>query len=104
MGADSCAIDTTAIFLANTNFISADNSSDTIAGNGNLYDASNNTGNTVLKLLSITAGPIITNIQEFDTNRNGKIDQLKITFSTNMTDSTITDTDASRFTIGDLLR
>ena len=100
MGADSCAIDTTAIFLANTNFISADNSSDTIAGNGNLYDASNNTGNTVLKLLSITAGPIITNIQEFDTNRNGKIDQLKITFSTNMTDSTITDTDASRFTIG----
>ncbi|HRG76473.1 MAG TPA: hypothetical protein PLX69_18080, partial [Leptospiraceae bacterium] len=100
MGADSCAIDTTAIFLANINFISADNSSDTIAGNGNLYDASNNTGNTVLKLLSITAGPIITNIQEFDTNRNGKIDQLKITFSTNMTDSTIADIDASRFTIG----
>lgn len=100
MGADSCGIDTTAIFLANTNFISADNSTDTLAGNGNLYDAANNTGNTVLKLLSITAGPTITNIQEFDTNRSGKIDQLRITFSTNMTDSTITDIDASRFTIG----
>jgi len=100
MGADSCGTDSSVIFISNTNFIGADNSSDTIAGNGNIYDAANNTGNTTAKLLTITVGPTITNIQQFDTNKNGKIDQLKITFSTNMTDSTITDTDASRFSVG----
>ena len=99
MGSDSCGTDATAIFTADTAFISPDNATDTIAGNGNLYDAANNIGNTRSIPISVS-DPNITNIQLFDTNKNGKIDQLRITFSLNMNDGTIDDFDANLFMIG----
>jgi hypothetical protein len=100
MGADTCATDSNAIFAADVIFSSTDNT-DTVAATANVYDAANNTGNPIPKTLSITAGnPTIVSIEEYDTNSNGKIDQLKVTFSLPMKDSSISDTDASQFTVG----
>ncbi len=99
VGADSCGTDSTAIFVANASFISSDNATDTVAANTNVFDAANNTGNTRFIPISVT-DPIITGIQQFDTNKNGKIDQLRITFSINMNDGTIDDADALRFFVG----
>ena len=106
MGADTCASsDSNAIFTANANFVAGDGNNsapdDSVAGNTNLYDAANNTGNTTAKNISISAGnPTISLIEEYDTNGNGKIDQIKIVFSLNMDDGTIDDSDATRFTMG----
>ncbi|HNE56424.1 MAG TPA: Calx-beta domain-containing protein [Leptospiraceae bacterium] len=106
MGADTCATsDSNAIFTANANFIAGDGDTsapdDSVAGNSNLYDAANNTGNTTAKAISISAGnPTISLIEEYDTNGNGKIDQIKVVFSLSMNDATIDDLDASRFTMG----
>ncbi|MBK8396631.1 MAG: hypothetical protein IPL26_15530 [Leptospiraceae bacterium] len=99
MGADSCGTDSTAIFTANTAFLSTDNGVDTVAGNNNLYDAANNVGNARTKVITIT-DPIITSIEQYDTNKNGKIDQIKLVFSINMNDGTIDDIDANLFVVG----
>ncbi|MCB1176837.1 MAG: hypothetical protein KDK36_04570, partial [Leptospiraceae bacterium] len=96
MGADSCGSDSTVIYSANSTFLSSDNGIDSIAGNNFVFDAANNTGNPIPIKIAIT-DPIITNIQQFDTNNNGKIDQVRVTFSINMNDSSISDGDAVQF-------
>jgi hypothetical protein len=100
MGADVCGTDSNVTVLANTNFLIGDNNVDTIALTANIYDAANNTGNTVARALAITQGPTISNAQFFDTDGNGKIDQIKLTFSMNMQDSSIADADAALFSVG----
>ncbi|MCP5502692.1 MAG: hypothetical protein H7A25_22530, partial [Leptospiraceae bacterium] len=99
IGSDSCATDKTVSFLANTTFSVADHNLDTLAAGLDLFDAANNSGYNIAVPLNIISGPILTNIQEFDTNHNGKIDQIKLTFSINMSDYSFADSDANRFTL-----
>ncbi len=102
MGADSCASDAgfSAIFNGNTIFTTGDNATDTIAATATIFDAADNTGNTTATAISVTAGPTITSVEQYDTNQNGSIDQLKIVFSIAMADSTIADADAMQFAMG----
>ena len=108
MGADSCASsDGNAIFVVDAGFSSSDGDGagdeDSVAASNTtyIYDAANLVGNTTAKNITVSAGaPTVSSIEQYDTNGNGKIDQLKIIFSINMTDSTIDNADASRFTVG----
>lgn len=102
-GSDNCACDAgfNAVYTTDASFISGD-TADSVYASANVYDAADNTGNTTtIKTLNIVAAtvPLITKIETFDSNNNGKIEQLKITFNRNMDDSTIDKADAARFTI-----
>ncbi|PJZ69586.1 hypothetical protein CH373_08720 [Leptospira perolatii] len=101
MGSDVCASDSgfNAVFLSNFAFASGDNNVDTVAGNANLYDAANNTGNTSAKSITVVSGPSIQSVTQYDTNKNGKIDQIKIVFSESIDDSTVDNADAAQFAI-----
>lgn len=98
MGADTCGTDLVVNLNTNTSLMPEDNS-DTIVATSGIFDSANNNGNPAAKLIVVTGGPTISSIDLYDTNKNGKIDQAKITFSINVNDATIDDTDASRFTI-----
>ncbi|PJZ26626.1 hypothetical protein CH352_04660 [Leptospira hartskeerlii] len=102
MGSDTCAADSgfNATFVGNTSFIGSDDGSDLVAGSGAIYDAANNTGNTVSKSITVVSGPTLTSVSLYDTNKNGNIDQIKLVFSENISDSTIGNSDASRWTFG----
>ncbi len=99
MGADPCGSDLVVNVNSNTALMPSDNT-DTIVAIAGIFDAANNNGNPTVRTIVATGGPTITNIDLYDTNKNGKIDQAKVTFSINMNDATIDDADASRFTIG----
>ncbi|MEM7181849.1 MAG: Calx-beta domain-containing protein [Spirochaetota bacterium] len=100
MGSDACATDATAAYLVDTDFTTSDNGIDTVAASVNLYDAANNTGNTRPIAIAVTFGPSISRIEQYDTDVDGKIDQLQVTFSVSIQDSSIADTDAAQFTMG----
>ncbi|PJZ27478.1 hypothetical protein CH352_16870 [Leptospira hartskeerlii] len=102
IGSDACASDSgfNAIYLGNVAFISGDDTSDKVAGTTSIFDSANNSGNTVQRPITVTSGPSIVSVTLFDTNKNGNIDQIKITFSENMNDSSVSDTDATRWTFG----
>ena len=99
MGADTCGTDLVVNVNSNSALMPADNT-DTIVATTGIFDAANNNGNPTVSAIVVTGGPTISSIDLYDTNKNGKIDQAKITFSINVNDATIDDTDASRFTIG----
>jgi hypothetical protein len=103
MGSDVCASDAgfNATYTVNAAFIAGD-TADSVNASATVYDAANNTGNTAVnRLLTIVAAaePLITKIETFDSNNNGKVEQLKITFNRNMDDSTITTATAAQFTV-----
>jgi hypothetical protein len=106
MGADTCAVDDrTVTLIMDSNFVNDDNATDKIAASGFVYDVANNQGKPdqigARRPLSISSNaPTITSIEQFDVDRNGKIDQIKITFSQAMSDSTIANADAAQFKIG----
>lgn len=102
IGSDPCAADSgfNAIYVGNVSFISGDDTSDKVAGTSSIFDSANNTGNTTQKAITVVSGPSIVSVTLFDTNKNGNIDQIKIVFSENMTDSSISDTDGTRWTFG----
>jgi hypothetical protein len=99
---DRCAADSgfNALFSVDIDFVLTDNL-DTVNTSATVFDAAANTGNTaVIVNLYIAEGPTVTKIETFDSNNNGRVEQLKITFSKNMNDSSIIDSDAARFLIG----
>lgn len=101
MGSDTCGVtDRTVTLTMDTTFVAGD-AVDSISGSLTLYDAADNSGSATARLISISSSnPIISSIEQYDVNKNGKIDQLKITFNQAMTDSSIANADAARFTIG----
>lgn len=100
-GVDTCGVtDRTVTLTMDTTFVAGD-AVDSISGSLTLYDAADNSGSATARLISISSSnPIISSIEQYDVNKNGKIDQLKITFNQAMTDSSIANADAARFTIG----
>ena len=100
MGADICGTDLVVTVNSNTALMPADNNTDTIVATTGIFDAANNNGNPTARTIVATGGPMISSIDLYDTNKNGKIDQAKITFTITVNDVTIDDADASRFTIG----
>jgi len=99
MGADPCGTDLVVNINTNTALMPADNT-DTIVAVAGIFDAANNNGNSTARTIVATGGPTVTNIQLFDTDKNGNIDQAKVTFSITMQDSSTGDATASQFTIG----
>ena len=66
-----------------------------------VYDAANNQISTTAKALTITANtvPAVTLFEELDTDYDGKIDTVQITFDKNMSDATIS-ANLSRLNVG----
>ena len=99
VGADTCGTDLVVTINSNTALMPADNV-DTLVATTGIFDAANNNGNPTVRTIVATGGPTVTNIQLFDTDKNGNIDQAKVTFSITMQDSSTGDAAASQFTIG----
>ncbi|MDH5654438.1 MAG: hypothetical protein OEZ34_00900, partial [Spirochaetia bacterium] len=96
IGSDACASDTglNAVFTMNTAFASDDGdgvpADDTVSASAGLYDAADNTGTgTAAFNVAVTAGPRINSATIYDSNNNGKIDQIKLVFNKNMKDISI---------------
>jgi hypothetical protein len=89
MGADTCGTDLVVNVNSNSALMPADNT-DTIVATTGIFDAANNNGNPTVSAIVVTGGPTISSIDLYDTNKNGKIDQAKITFSINVNDATAT--------------
>lgn len=102
MGSDVCASDAgfNATYTTNAAFVTGDTADSVHAAT--VYDAADNTGNalavTNLNIVAATV-PLVSRIETFDSNNNGKVEQLKITFNRNMDDSTIDTADAAQFTV-----
>lgn len=98
---DVCASDSgfNATYTVNSAFVSGD-TADNINASASVYDAADNTGETSVTIhpnIIAATIPLITKIETFDSNNNGKIEQLKITFNKNMDDSTIPKTSSGQF-------
>ncbi|MBK8396633.1 MAG: hypothetical protein IPL26_15540 [Leptospiraceae bacterium] len=99
MGADICGTDMVVTVNTNTALMPSDNGVDTIVATVGIFDAANNNGNPTARVINATGGPMISSVELYDTDKNGKIDQAKIVFTITVSDATIDDADASRFLV-----
>jgi hypothetical protein len=83
-GADRIVVLTT-----NANLIAGDNGDRVTFPANSIYDAAGNALAATDKLIVLTiVPPTLVGAETMDTNRNGKIDHLKLTFNKNLTDAT----------------
>jgi hypothetical protein len=98
---EACGTDNIITYTTNNNLVIGDTADSISYSGGTVFDAANNQVATTAKTFTVNANtiPALTLLEELDTDYDGKIDTLQLTFDKNMSDATIS-ANLSQCTVG----